>query len=191
MKNLLSVFLILVVFGFQSCNLVDDDGACNAGKENTILRVVVDSTMQILPQTASRIPGNVAYYEARNGTAQYYITIPQDNICSKEHLKVSMDAVLSVPAGETAKLKIYGEVYYALFFSPYSVVLFDGTAKSSTPIFRELSVGLAQAYKDKPASIEAFMKVEFPSLGTSSLDHAYFRRYIERLSIDFTYSRHQ
>lgn len=191
MKNILSVYLILVVICVQSCNIVDDDGACNAGKENTILRVIVDSTVQILPQSAPRVTGNTAYYEARNGTAQYFITVPQDNICSKEHLIVKMDAVLSVLQGESAKLKIYGDVYYSLFFSPYSVELFDGTAILSSPIFRELSVGLAQAYKDKPASIEAFITVEFPSLGTSSSDDAYFRKYIERLSIDFTYSKHQ
>ncbi len=191
MKNLLFVCLFLVVIFFQSCSLLDDDGACNAGKENTILRVIVDSTLQILPQSAPRDMRNAAYYESRNGTAQYFITVPQDNICSKEHLNVKVDAVITVPQGETAKLKIYGAVYYALFLSPYSVVMFDGTALSSTSIFREISVGLAQAYKDKPASIEAFITVEFPSLGTSSLDDAYFRKYIERLSIDFTYSKHQ
>lgn len=189
-----AVLTLVCMVCLQSCfdsATAPDNGACDAGKENVIQRVIIDSTVKILPQSATRIPGNTAYYRFEGGIAHYYIAVDQNNICSKEHLNVKFDAVLSVPNGESAELKIYGEVFYSIIFRPYSVEHCNGKMTGSSPIFREVSVGLKQAYPDKPATIEAFLNVEFPSRGTSSLDDEYFRKVIERLTIDFTYDKHQ
>jgi hypothetical protein len=189
---LISAFT-LVVITISSCNKGDQEsvgGACGYGYgQYDISYAPPAAEGSFVPFTGTKLSQGKIGYTYDNGQVIFIVGKNFNNICSEEHTNINYGVSFGSAIPHTIPLKVYGDAYYSAFNR--EVVLFEGMPQAGAVLTDvNLNIGLAQAFKDKPADIDVYVNVRFASLGSFSQDSAYFVQHIGALTASGKYSKH-
>lgn len=186
-----STFYVVVVFtvllGLGSCKNfgeIELDGACDAGTEYVNHLVTLDGGIEIEKFAFPLPKGNIIFYENYGDSIRFIIYQEQTNICTKEHLKVEF--LVTFAKDPPPSFKAGGEVVWSASFPSAKVNL----TKGNLSYIGSTEAGLKQVFKDKAASVDCYLTIQFESQGSQLANIAYLREYVSQMYIIYNYSKH-
>jgi hypothetical protein len=121
-------------------------------------------------------PNKVQFFSGFNAKA----------ICTNEHMQIDYEVwTKNIP--QSVSMKIFGDAYWSAFSD--EIILFNDVPTPEKGYSGSMKVGLKQAFSQGGGDVDVFVNVEFTSLGSFSLDSAYFVQHVEYMKAYTRYSR--
>lgn len=184
--NILSTVVMSFILLVSCEKKGDDTGACGAGYAGASGGFAFGDPFS--QYTGTVVPRH-SYYSYSGGTPNtvtFFSGFNAKAVCVEEHMKISF-VVRMRNVSQTLSMRLFGDAYWSAFSD--EIILFNGVPTPDQRFTGSLSAGLKQAYPVGAADIDAFVNVEFTSLGSFSLDSAYFVQHVEFTAVDSKYSK--